>query len=452
MKTFGKTMGKTNSAGFLHLVGKFPKLNEAKLKEGVFVGPQIRQVFRDPDFEKILSELEKSAWNSFKWVCENFLGNKKSSNYGEGVETLLNAYEKMSFRMSLKLHFLHSHLDFFPENLGAVSDEQGERFHQDIQEMETRYQVCTQIYLDIDDQTKIRSIKATLKKGAIPKYLPGYPDHLNDLTIKYSRFDRDKKKRDLQIQAIKQSVDVFEKVQRKFTVSNLDDINTKSHDIMIPQKWVVWNMGDVISIVHPTTNSGAISVQDSFTIDKFLQVRCYHYEILVNLSIKSMCDMRQISTLIDELPNYTEYNAVDIELSHCISSMKQAISLLEQVFDQTGTYKFPNLFSQLYFILCQLENSTVKKIRRRRKFIDTAECSKSDEMEAAKTLLCFMVTSLYKKWSSVVRLFPLTNPKATDLLPITQRIICDIEKSGLIVDAIVSDNYPLNVNLQVTWE
>ena len=58
-----------------------------------------------------------------------------------------------------------------------------------------------------------------------------------------------------------------------------------------------------------------------------------------------------------------------------------------------------------------------------------------------------MVTNLYNKWSSVVRLFPLTNPKATDLLPITQKIICDIEKCELIVDAIVSDNYPLNVNL-----
>ena len=121
-------------------------------------------------------------------------------------------------------------------------------------------------------------------------------------------------------------------------------------------------MGDVISIVHLTTNSGVISVQDSFTIDKFLQVRCYHHGILVNLSIKSICDMRQISTLIDELSNYTEYNAVDIgktyslytvqfidivsniiqlftiylELSRCISSMKQAISLLEQVFSQSG--------------------------------------------------------------------------------------------------------------------
>jgi len=42
--------------------------------------------------------------------------------------------------MSVKLHFLFSHLDKFPENLGDVSDEQGERFHQDIKAMEERYQ------------------------------------------------------------------------------------------------------------------------------------------------------------------------------------------------------------------------------------------------------------------------------------------------------------------------
>ena len=42
--------------------------------------------------------------------------------------------------MSIKVHFLHSHLDAFPENLEDVSDEGGERFHQDIQTMEERYQ------------------------------------------------------------------------------------------------------------------------------------------------------------------------------------------------------------------------------------------------------------------------------------------------------------------------
>lgn len=50
------------------------------------------------------------------------------------------SFKEMGCKMSLKLHFLHSHLDNFPENLGAVSDEQGERFHQDVLTMEKRYQ------------------------------------------------------------------------------------------------------------------------------------------------------------------------------------------------------------------------------------------------------------------------------------------------------------------------
>jgi hypothetical protein len=41
--------------------------------------------------------------------------------------------------MSLKIHFLHSRLNFFPQNFGAVNDEQGKRFHQDILTMEKRY-------------------------------------------------------------------------------------------------------------------------------------------------------------------------------------------------------------------------------------------------------------------------------------------------------------------------
>ena len=42
--------------------------------------------------------------------------------------------------MNLKLHFLHSHLDYFPDNLGVYSKEQGERFHQNIIAMKRRYQ------------------------------------------------------------------------------------------------------------------------------------------------------------------------------------------------------------------------------------------------------------------------------------------------------------------------
>lgn len=139
MKNFVKAMKKDGEA-FKYLREKFPRLSEAKVKEGIFVGPQIRELFRDRYFDEVLQGDEKAAWQSFKDVCSNFLGNKRAENYKELVDALLSSYKKLGCNMSLKIHFLHSHLDFFPNNCGAVSDEHGERFHQDISAMEKRYQ------------------------------------------------------------------------------------------------------------------------------------------------------------------------------------------------------------------------------------------------------------------------------------------------------------------------
>ena len=41
--------------------------------------------------------------------------------------------------MSVKLHFWHSHQEYFPDNLGYYSEEQCERFHQNLNVMERRY-------------------------------------------------------------------------------------------------------------------------------------------------------------------------------------------------------------------------------------------------------------------------------------------------------------------------
>ena len=53
---------------------------------------------------------------------------------------MLLAFRNLGCNMSIKLHFLYAHLDEFPDNLKAVSDELGERFHQDLKTMEHRYQ------------------------------------------------------------------------------------------------------------------------------------------------------------------------------------------------------------------------------------------------------------------------------------------------------------------------
>ena len=52
---------------------------------------------------------------------------------------MLQNFQEMKVNMSLKIHMMHFHLDFYPENIEAVSDEHGERFHQDIGTIEKRF-------------------------------------------------------------------------------------------------------------------------------------------------------------------------------------------------------------------------------------------------------------------------------------------------------------------------
>jgi hypothetical protein len=136
----------------------FPRLSTAKIKEGVFVGPQLRKIMESEVFRMTLNQIELRAWNALLEVVRNFLGKHRSSNYKEVVSELLDAFAALKVtsnycgcsillffyllqvNMSLKIHFLKNHLEFFPDDLGKVSDEHGERFHQTIKAIENRYQ------------------------------------------------------------------------------------------------------------------------------------------------------------------------------------------------------------------------------------------------------------------------------------------------------------------------
>ncbi|GFS84833.1 uncharacterized protein TNCV_2957201 [Trichonephila clavipes] len=86
-----------------------------------------------------MTEVESKAWNSFVLVMSNFLGKKRFDDHVELVESMLSNLKELGYNMSIKIHFLHSHLDRFPQNLSDFSEEQGERFHQDLRTMEERY-------------------------------------------------------------------------------------------------------------------------------------------------------------------------------------------------------------------------------------------------------------------------------------------------------------------------
>ncbi|GBM04340.1 hypothetical protein AVEN_146207-1 [Araneus ventricosus] len=85
-------------------------------------------MMKDENFETKMETNERKAWGSFKLVITSFLGNKKDTNYKTIVEEMIKNFKILGCSISLKVHFFYSHLDYFSENLGAVSEEQGERF------------------------------------------------------------------------------------------------------------------------------------------------------------------------------------------------------------------------------------------------------------------------------------------------------------------------------------
>ena len=106
----------------------------------------------------------KKTWLSFAGVVSKFLGNTKNSDYKTIVENLLACFEGLGCCMSLKVHCLHAHLDYFPQNLGDMSEEHGERFHQDIKIMETRYQSRWDVFMKRDCKSSAVARKANRRK------------------------------------------------------------------------------------------------------------------------------------------------------------------------------------------------------------------------------------------------------------------------------------------------
>jgi len=49
----------SNNVSFTYLQNKVPRKSEASIKEGVFVGPQIRELIQDVKFEDQLSEVKE---------------------------------------------------------------------------------------------------------------------------------------------------------------------------------------------------------------------------------------------------------------------------------------------------------------------------------------------------------------------------------------------------------
>ena len=67
------------------------RLREAKLEEGIFIGPQIRDLIKDEYFDRLLQGDENTVWERFKFVVIGFLENRRAQNYEDLVNKFCRA-------------------------------------------------------------------------------------------------------------------------------------------------------------------------------------------------------------------------------------------------------------------------------------------------------------------------------------------------------------------------
>ena len=82
---------------FKYVSATFPGLSEEKKqkKGGIFDGPQVRKLMKDPQFISSMLAEECRTWKTFKDVCNNFLGSNKSAKYKSIVEELMSAMKDL---------------------------------------------------------------------------------------------------------------------------------------------------------------------------------------------------------------------------------------------------------------------------------------------------------------------------------------------------------------------
>ena len=136
MKNFVKALDKPK-AGSGTSLKSFQDLAKQKLRKGSLWDHRFANFLLM--ILLIICCMEKKR-RPFQSVATELLGNYKADTYKQLMPNLLKSYKSLGYNMSLKIHFLHSHLHFFPLTCGKVSDEHEKRLHQDITVMEKRYQ------------------------------------------------------------------------------------------------------------------------------------------------------------------------------------------------------------------------------------------------------------------------------------------------------------------------
>jgi Mg2+/Co2+ transporter CorC len=73
MKDFVNVINR-NGEDFQYILYKFLWISNAKVKDVIFVGPQIMAVTNDKNCDEVLQGIVNYAWEALQLVVDNFLG------------------------------------------------------------------------------------------------------------------------------------------------------------------------------------------------------------------------------------------------------------------------------------------------------------------------------------------------------------------------------------------
>ena len=105
-----------------------------KITEG-----ELNDLIRDLEIPKNKAELLASMFLQWNLLHHSVKVKFQSCNFQRICAKSDGFVWTFGCNMSMEIHFLFSHLDFLALSCGAISDEHGEPFHQNISVMEHRY-------------------------------------------------------------------------------------------------------------------------------------------------------------------------------------------------------------------------------------------------------------------------------------------------------------------------
>ena len=420
----------------------------------------------------------------------------------------------------------------------------------DINELKVVY-VCSKHFTEDEVETthkvpngdgsyrEIPRNRPKLKDGAVPTILPGCPRYYSHHTAtKRTRLSLEDKDDELLYQAVKLSLESDIEENEKFKIHSFHDLQAKLPLLSIASIWSTWYPDEyTLIIMRPRIDSCKIEVNSYLSVNFDLSVKLYHNGVNLPISIVTLCDVRQIDSLLNEIsiPPSAPIISEDISTnfdntSHIASAESHIQQVIDNMYDgksDDDLVPCPEV-SRLQFVLCQLRNCLVPKRRRRYNvltqilalkthlispasyhYLQSMSCislphsntlkklyssfgleneffmflkestysfsqeqrhviiqmdeihvkpdishkggrlfaSNLDPDNPTKTVFAIMVSSLYKKWSCIVRLLPCASVTAEKLFDTIKSCIHDVEDCGLFVEIISTDNYPLNVKL-----